>query len=384
MKNNLRKIDFPLLIALIIMAAFGLVMIFSASNVASKLQYAKPEYFFARKQLLALIVGAILSIVIICVPSKYYNFLSRLGLIGVFGLFALLKSYGVVTNNVQSWFPLFGFTIQPSEFSKPVIILFLACWYSERKKFKKWWHIFIPICYVIAIFVLVFLEPDLGTALIIAFITMMIFYFIPFKGFKWLRLLKIGGILVLLAGFAVISLKPDLLTETQANRLNYSRPCDRYLSDTGYQVCNGYIAINNGGLTGVGLGNSTQKYLYLPEAYTDMIFPIIAEELGLIGGGIVLILYMFILYRVLAIARNSTNLKGSIIAFGTFAYMLIHIAVNLGGVLGLIPITGVPLPFLSYGGSFTINLMILLALTGRVSIETKNIKYKREMKEVIN
>lgn len=383
MKNILKKIDIPLLIAVIIMMAFGLIMIFSASNVASSLEYSKPSYYFARKQLIFLILGSITSFILLFIPSKTYNIVSRLGMVGVIILMLLLKSYGVVTNSAKSWFSIMNVSVQPSEFAKTFIILYLACWYSERKKFKKWWHIFIPIGISAIACIFVALEPDLGTALIIFFIVMLIFYFIPFKGFKWLRIFKICGVLLIAAGFAIISIKPDILTDSQANRLNYKRPCDRYLSDTGYQVCNGYIAMNNGGALGVGLGNSTQKYLYLPESYSDMIYPIIVEELGLIGGGLVLVMYLFILYRILAIGRNATNLKGSIIAFGTFAYLLVHITINLGGVLGLIPLTGVPLPFLSYGGSFIINLMILLGLCGRVSYESKVARYKREVKAAL-
>ena len=117
------------------------------------------------------------------------------------------------------------------------------------------------------------------------------------------------------------------------------------MEESGYQVCNGYIAIHNGGLFGVGLGASTQKYLYLPAAHTDFIFAIITEELGLIGGGCVLIAYIFLLFRILVIARNATNLRNSIIAFGTFAYILSHITINLGGLLAIIPLTGVPYRF---------------------------------------
>lgn len=174
-----------------------------------------------------------------------------------------------------------------------------------------------------------------------------------------------------------------LLTKEQQERIAvFTNPCGRY-EDSGYQVCHGYIAINTGGITGAGLGNSTQKFLYLPEAYTDFIFPIITEELGIIGAGLVLVVYIILLTRVLIIARNASNLRGSIIAFGTFGYIIAHIVVNLGGVLALMPLTGVPLPFLSYGGSFLINLMILLALTQKVAIDSKIARKKLEMKKVV-
>jgi len=142
--------------------------------------------------------------------------------------------------------------------------------------------------------------------------------------------------------------------------------------DTGNQVCNCYIAINNGGLFGVGLGNSTQKYLYLPEPYTDFIFAIIVEELGVVTGVGLVLFYMFILGRILIIGKRSPNNKGTIICYGTAAYIFLHIIVNLMGIMGMIPMTGVPLPFMSYGGSYTISLIIALSLVQRVSIDSKD------------
>ena len=136
-------------------------------------------------------------------------------------------------------------------------------------------------------------------------------------------------------------------------------------------MCNGYIAINNGGLTGVGIGKSTQKYLYLPEPYTDFIFDIIIEELGVLVGIVILLLYMLVLYRILAIGRQSSSNTGAIICYGVAIYIFLHIAVNLTGILGLVPLTGVPLPFMSYGGSFTICLIIALAAVQKVAIENK-------------
>ena len=138
---------------------------------------------------------------------------------------------------------------------------------------------------------------------------------------------------------------------------------------TGSQVCNGYIAINNGGLTGKGLGNSTQKYLYLPEPYTDFIYAIIVEELGVITGVLLILSYMFIMFRILIIGRKSPNNRGAVLCYGVAIYIFLHIAVNLLGIMGVIPMTGVPLPFMSYGGSFTLCLIAGLTLVQRVSIE---------------
>ena len=165
-----------------------------------------------------------------------------------------------------------------------------------------------------------------------------------------------------------------VLLERQMQRFNFSNPCERIL-DTGNQVCNCYIAINNGGLTGVGLGNSTQKYLYLPEPYTDFIYAIIVEELGVVIGVILILLYIFILYRILLIGRRSPNNRGAVLCYGVASYIFFHIAVNLLGIMGLMPMTGVPLPFMSYGGSFTICLIAALTIVQRVSVENGMLNY---------
>ena len=134
-------------------------------------------------------------------------------------------------------------------------------------------------------------------------------------------------------------------------------------------MCNCYIAINNGGLTGMGLGNSTQKYLYLPEPYTDFIYAIIVEELGVITGVALILCYIFILFRILLIGRKSPNNRGAVICYGVAIYIFLHIAINLLGIMGVIPMTGVPLPFMSYGGSFSLCLIAGLTLVQRVSVE---------------
>lgn len=384
LRKLFRNLDKRLLIISILFIVFGLIMIFSASSISATLQYGLPEYYFFRKQLIIIIVGGIASFICLFIPIKRYKFLSLLGILGIICVLALLKTYGTVTNSARSWFSLFGgFSIQPSEFAKLFIILFLACSYGSKKKIKNVQDLFIPLIPCAIVAVLVACEPDLGTALIITCITALIFFALPIEKNKTIQLVK--GLAIIAIGLGVIFLNniPSFLTETQASRFNYHNPCSRYLEETGYQVCNGYIAINNGGITGVGLGKSTQKYLYLPEAHTDFIFPIIVEELGLIGGFLVLLAYIILLYSLLVIACNASNLTGSIIAFGTFSYILMHIIVNIGGLLALIPLTGVPLPFLSYGGSYMLNLMVLLGLCQRVAIETKEYKYKLEVKKTL-
>jgi len=373
-KNSLKNVDIPLFIITVLLIVFGLLMVFSSSSVTSVLSYKKTPYYFFEKQFITVIIAFLMSLVVINFPTKNYSVISKLGIVLIVITLISLKTYGTVTNNARSWFKLLGFSVQPSEFAKTFIILYLACRYSTIKKFKNISDVFLPMIPCIIVFFLVALEPDLGTACLIAIICMFIFFALPLSKDKNMKILRIVTVIAAIGGILFLNFNSDILTSTQASRFNFKNPCSRYLEESGYQVCNGYIAIHNGGLFGVGLGASTQKYLYLPAAHTDFIFAIITEELGLIGGGCVLIAYIFLLFRILVIARNATNLRNSIIAFGTFAYILSHITINLGGLLAIIPLTGVPLPFLSYGGSFMINLMILVSLTQRVAIETKRKK----------
>ena len=217
------------------------------------------------------------------------------------------------------------------------------------------------------------MQPDLGTTIIYSAIVGIIFLAVPIcKEIKLKTVFAAFG-LVGFGALALLSAGKGVFLERQMERFDFRNPCDKILS-TGSQVCNCYIAINNGGLTGVGLGNSTQKYLYLPEPYTDFIYAIIVEELGIIVGVLIILMYLFILFRILMIGRRSPNNRGAVICYGVAFYIFLHIAINLMGIMGLIPLTGVPLPFMSYGGSFTICLMAALTMVQRVSVENGLLK----------
>ena len=186
------------------------------------------------------------------------------------------------------------------------------------------------------------------------------------------RIILVGGLGIIVTILLLMNNGIQVFFERQLKRFDFTNPCsEEKFYSTGTQVCNGYIAFNNGGLTGLGLGNSTQKYLYLPEAYTDFIFAIITEELGFIGAGLILLMMFIVLWRIFLISKRSNDKMGRLMCYGIFWYILLHIVINLGGVMGLMPLTGVPLPFMSYGGSFLICLVIALTICQRVCIESK-------------
>ena len=283
----------------------------------------------------------------------------------------LLLIYGKATNYAVSWIPIGPFTLQPSEFIKVIMIVFMARFYEvHEKRLNNFFIAIIPLIVGVIITFLIMLQPDLGTAIIFAGLTGIIFFSSPVSRLIKFKVIGLFLGMCLVVGAVLIMTGGSFLQARQIERFNFTRPCDRLL-DTGNQVCNGYISINNGGLTGVGLGNSTQKYLYLPYPYTDFIFAVTVEELGLVVGIIIILAYLYLLYRILKIGRDSYTNRGALLCYGVAVYIFLHVVVNLMGLFGLMPMTGVPLPFLSYGGSFTLCLMVSLAIVQRVNIENK-------------
>ena len=371
------KLDKPLLIVMLVFMVFGLIMVLSASSMASYMRYHNSIYYYLIRQGLFMLIGMIAFLIAIYFPTKLFKktspFMIIVLLISLFGLMV----YGSVYNSSQSWYDLKIITVQPSEIGKIIIVLYLAYYYNKHKnELDSQWILLKPILISLIIIATVAMQPDLGTAFVIFGIVVLIFYALPLKRQTKGPINKIffGGIILVV--LIMVLTGGSFLRDYQLKRFQFMNPCERYEDKTGYQLCNSIIALKNGGLTGKGIGESTQKYLYLPESHTDFIFPIIVEEWGLIVGLVIIFAYMFILYRILSIAKRANDLGNGIIAYGVFAYLLFHIAINLIGVLNIGPLTGVPLPFLSYGGSYTITLLFSMGLVQRVHYET----YKKNKK----
>lgn len=379
-----KKIDKPLFWTTTFMFIFGLIMIFSASYVKA-INVIDNAYYYLIRQGIILILCFFMSLVLIKFPIKLYKNLYKVIVIVCIALLIAVYFWGNISHGARSWFALPFFNLQPSELVKIGLILFLAAYYDvNREKNTNYKVTLFPYIFVIICFGLIVMQPDLGSALIVLFISIIMYFGVPLlpdatKSTR--KVIMIFTTISIILGTILISSGKIHLFEYQMQRFNFLKPCARYTEvGTGYQVCNSYIAINNGGLFGVGIGNSTQKYLYLPEAYTDFIYPVIIEELGIITGIIIMLLYGFVLFRILKIAKESFNLMNGLICYGVAVYIFVHIFVNLTGVLGLLPLTGVPLPFLSYGGSYAISLSIALTLVQRVKIETYNQIQKEKLK----
>lgn len=369
----LKHTDKPLLLVSSLLFLIGLVMIFSASNVAAMMRYHTDIYQFFKMQSYTLIVGFLVVFLIgIKFHTKTYTLLSWIGLFLFGGMLVLVNIRGLIVNNAKSWFDIGPVNIQPSEFIKVILIIWFAAYFElNRKSLNSLLVNIIPFVIAGIIVGLIVLQPDLGTASIIVALVYLLYLLIPSKkSVKINTSLIIGGVVIILGLIAYI-VAPGKFQNAK-DRLDFKNPCseEKFYSN-GNQVCNSFIAFNNGGLFGKGLGKSTQKYLYLSDSHTDFIFAIIIEELGFFFGVFILFLYMILLWRIILIGRKSKSSRGSIISYGVAIYIFLHIAVNLLGIMGVIPITGVPLPFMSYGGSFAISLIIALTAVQRVAIEIK-------------
>ena len=385
MSKSLRKLfkdlDKPLLIITLVGFIFGLLTIVTASSRAAVVNYDVSIYYYFFKQLAFIIFGFIIAIIIMKSDTKSYKKLIPLAYILLIILNIMALQSDVVKGSTN-WVDLKFTKLQPSELSKPVIIAFLALLfekYYRKLRTKNIPHYeIIGRILIIALIIpaLVFLQKDLGTLLIMLLIIGVMLLSSPILK---IEKLKYGGLLslVFIAAIGIYSsVSGDLLNDARKSRFSsWFDPCGKYETG-GYQVCNSYIAINDGGLTGLGIGKSKQKYSYIPEPHTDSAFAIIAEEYGVIGCTFIFIGYIIILWRITKIAANASTIRGRYICLGVATYIFAHILVNLGGLFGLIPLTGVPLPFFSYGGSFIISLIVALAMVQRVNIETKNKKIK--------
>lgn len=378
LKRLFSKMDKPLLIVTVALFLFGLLNIVTASSREAVVRYDVSTYHYFFKQLEMLIAASIASLVLLHLHTKSYKMLIPFAYAGVTLLSLLLFKFGVEVNGAINWLPVPGIgTLQPSEFFKPVMIIFVAILFEQYYRIfqsndqsKRYSKIATILMIVAPVPLMTFMQKDLGSVLIMFGVFAVMFFTSPIKKVdkvKTVGVVVMAGVLAM-AAYTLVS--GHLLSSAQMSRFDFFNPCSKY-EGNGYQVCNGFIALNDGGLFGQGLGKSKQKYSYIPEPHTDSVFAIIGEENGVLRCSLIFLGYAFVLRRILKISSNATTLRGRYIALGVATYIFMHIFINLGGLFGLIPLTGVPLPFLSYGGSYAISLMCSLAVVQRIHIETQ-------------
>ncbi|MBT2756109.1 stage V sporulation protein E [Mesobacillus foraminis] len=344
--------DFILLIVTFSLLAVGLTMVYSASAIWAEYKF-DDSFFFAKRQMLFAGVGIIAMFFIMNVDYWTWRTWAKVLVIVCFVLLllVLIPGIGNVRNGSRSWIGVGAFSIQPSEFMKLAMIAFLAKFLSEKQKlitsFKS--GLLPSLSLVFTAFGMIMLQPDLGTGTVMVGTCVVMIFIAGAKisHFAFLGLLGVAGFVGLIAS-----------APYRMKRItSFLDPWEDPLG-SGFQMIQSLYAIGPGGLFGLGLGQSRQKFFYLPEPQTDFIFAIIAEELGFIGGSFVLILFSLLLWRGVRIALGAPDLYGSLLAAGIIAMVAIQVMINIGVVTGLMPVTGITLPFLSYGGS-SLTLMLM-------------------------
>jgi len=382
LKKILKSYDYTLIIAIFLLCAFGLVMIYSASMAWAVQRYDVPSDFFYQKQKMWLLAFWTIFIFTALLPYKIMRFTKVLVTIVLVSLVALigLFPFGHVSGNAQSWYQIGSFTLQPSEFVKLAVIIYLAAVYSKKQAYINQFNkgVLPPLAYLFLVCILIILQPDFGTAAIIALIAAMIIFCSGMNFKSIFKLLTIGIVLLIPI---VLVMHGDIFSKERASRFEVlSNPFDKkYVQDAGFHLANSYIAIGSGGINGLGLGKSIQKLGYLPESHTDFIMAVIAEELGIWGVGFVILLLAYIVLRGIYIGVKCKDPFGSLLAIGISSMIGIQTFINLAGVSGVIPLTGVPLPFISYGGSSLLTLAVGTGILVNVSMFVKyEGKYKNK------
>ena len=355
----MKKIDILLFITIITISLFGVLMVFSASYVWAEYKFNDP-FKFVKNQAIFLIIGIILMLIISKINYRfYYEKANTLLFICIILLIlVLIPGIGTVRNGSRSWFGIGTLGIQPSEATKLALIIFTSKYLSNNK--IKNIKAIIPILIItLFIFGLIMLQPDFGTGFIII-ITIIGLLFIGGTNLKFFLYLGIIGI-VGITGLIIIA--PYRLKRIVSFINPWSDPLG-----SGFQMIQSLYAIGPGGLLGLGLGNSIQKHFYLPEPQTDFIFAIISEEFGFLGILIVSFLFLLIIYRGFRIAIHCNHKFGKYLAFGITFQFSFQALLNLMVVVGLIPVTGVTLPFLSYGGSSLLISMFSMGILLNISL----------------
>jgi cell division protein FtsW len=335
----MKRIDLTLLISVLFLTFFGLFMIYDASSFVAfrdfgdKYHYVKDQSFWILLGIAALFIFSYIDY------HKFYNLAIPI-LVFAIGLLFLVfvPGIGVKLLGAHRWINLRVFLLQPSEFVKLGLAIYLAAWFSNKEKGRIWAFLLL----LGLVLFLVMAEPDMGTAVIILAEGITIYFLSGASLFYFAVLAPV----IALGGIILAKLEPY-----RAARLTSFINANQDINNSSYHVKQILIALGSGGLTGVGLGNSLQKYAYLPENTTDSIFAIIAEELGFFGACFIIFVFIVVVWRGFMVAVNSKDNFGKLLAGGIIAFLGFQILINLAAQTALLPLTGIPLPFISYGGS---------------------------------
>lgn len=351
--GEVRPLNWAFVLSIITIAIFGIIAVFEASVFEGFLQFGD-KYHFVKLQLTWMIIGFSGFAISSFIPYPVYKkFAQPIFIVAVILLLAvLIPGLGIKAQGARRWINL-GFTVlQPAEFTKLAVVIYLSSWLAKHQRF--WPFVFI----VSVVLGLIMLQPDLGTAVIVGLIAFVL-YFISGGSFKKI---VVGGLIgCIIAGILIIT------SPYRLNRLKtFLDPSSDPLG-TSYHIRQVLIAIGSGGISGQGIGKSRQKYQYLPEASTDSIFAIIAEETGFIGSIVVIGVLYNLINQGFKIAKNIEDAFGKLLVGGIISWVGFQTLLNLSAMVALVPLTGVPLPLISYGGSSLIMILFALGIVANVS-----------------
>ncbi|MGX6970255.1 FtsW/RodA/SpoVE family cell cycle protein [Vagococcus bubulae] len=380
MRKKLQFIDFKILIPYIVLNIIGIIMIFSASSYKLN-QQGKSIFSIATKQGIFFVISLILIAIIYKTKLTVYQTgvfqKIMLGITYILLVATSVLGLGKTISGAQRWISIGSFSFQPSEFVMISTILYCAFIFSRRQEtinqdfFKS---VMVPTAIIGGMILLVLIQPNVGGAAIIFFLFAVLVLssgipagytflsfggLVVFIGLVWQIVMFNGGMLI-----------PERFSHVYKRFSVMSNPFEDKLNN-GFQLVNSYFAIYNGGWFGKGLGKSIQKKGFLPVAETDFIFSITMEELGLIASIIILMILFYLILRILSIGIRSTNAFNSLACIGISTAILLQLFVNLGGILSIMPMTGVPFPFMSYGGSNLMTLSILVGIALNISADEK-------------
>lgn len=373
-RKRLKDFDIILLLAVLALFAFGLVAIYSATKGLA--EGGGDPFFFVKRQIIAAVLGLVAMIVILRVDYRYIARLSRL--IYLLTLVSLVAVFviGRTSGGAGRWLSVGPLSIQPAEFAKISLILMLSLVLVDGERLQSWGGVLRALAYTAPPFVLVMLQPDLGTGLTLVGIVLGMLFFAG-APLKYLAVLTGGGFAAVVGAIvASINGWVTVLKPYQINRLLVFLDPYRYRHDEGWNVIQSMIAIGSGSFFGKGLFGGSQTQLnFLPARHTDFIFSVIGEEFGFIGGLIVLGLFAVVLWRGVRIMLAAKDMTGALLAAGFVTLLFVHVLINVGMTLGVMPITGLPLPLISYGGTSVMVTFIAVGLVLNVGLRRHKIRF---------
>lgn len=371
-KKTLARMDMTLLVIIIFLIAFGLIMIYSASSYESMLKFEDPAYYF-KHQLRATVLAIMIMITVIFIDYHLWKVLAIPGYIVAMISVALVWSpLGVEVNGARRWLNIFGQSLQPAEIAKIAVVISCATFVvavGKKAVNTRKGAIYLLALGAVMAYEVYKLTSNLSSAIIIFAISFAIL-FVSVPGYKWFALAAVvGGAFTALFVYAV-AYSPLANSSSSSFRLARIKAWvdpEAYASGKGFQTLQALYSIGSGGIFGKGLGQSMQKMGSLPEAQNDMIFSIICEELGLFGAIAVLMLFVILIWRCMIIAQNAPDLFGSLLVIGIMVHIAVQVILNVAVVTNTIPNTGITLPFISYGGTSIIFLLIEMGMVLNVS-----------------